>query len=66
MPRQVRRGLLLFLFAAIFVSGRGVAQVVADTLERGVELREVVIKPRKEKYSKINTRAVDVVIRLRD
>lgn len=66
MPRQARRGLLLFLFAAVFVSGRGVAQVVADTLERGVELREVVIKPRKEKYSKKNNPAVDFVNRLRD
>ncbi|MDE6543154.1 MAG: carboxypeptidase-like regulatory domain-containing protein [Muribaculaceae bacterium] len=41
------------------------AQVVADTLERGVELREVVVKSKKEKYSKKNNPAVDFVNRLR-
>lgn len=40
-------------------------EVIPDTLERGVELQEVVIKPKREKYSKKNNPAVDFVNRLR-
>ena len=48
---QARRGFLLFIIAAVAAVTGVEAQVVADTLERGVELREVVVKSKKEKYS---------------
>ena len=38
---------------------------MSDTLDRGVELREIVVKSKKEKYSKKNNPAVDFVNRLR-
>lgn len=63
--KQTRRGLLLFLAAVVAGAGGAFAQVVADTLDKGVELREVVIKPKKEKYSKKNNPAVEFVKRLR-
>lgn len=46
-------------------STSGKKDVIPDTLERGVNLQEVVIKPKKEKYSKKNNPAVDFVNRLR-
>lgn len=59
----VRQGLFLLLCAACTC---GVyAQDNCDTLSNGVELDEIVIKPKREKYSKKNNPAVDFVNRLR-
>ena len=62
---QARRGFLLFIIAAVAVAAGVEAQEVSDTLDRGVELREIVVKSKKEKYSKKNNPAVDFVNRLR-
>ena len=65
---QVRQGVLLFFcaLAAIYGNIPLSGQIVADTLDRGVELQEIVIKPKKEKYSKKDNPAVEFVNRLRD
>ena len=44
---QARRGFLLFIIAAVAVAAGVEAQVVSDTLDRGVELREIVVKSKK-------------------
>lgn len=40
--------------------------LISDTLERNVELKEVVVKPKRQKYSKKNNPAVDFVNKLRE
>lgn len=63
---RVGWGLLLFTCTCFSSMHYVRAQVPVDTLDRKVRLGEVVVKPKKEKYSKKNNPAVDFVNRLRD
>lgn len=58
---------LFWIVTSFLTFGRTDAgNLIPDTLDREIRLKEVVIKPKKQKYSKKNNPAVDFVNRLRE
>ena len=57
--------LTAFVTSFLWVARAADTDIVPDTLQRGVELKELLVKPTKQKYSKKNNPAVDFVERLR-